>query len=252
MRHVGSGGAAASPPAAEPPPAPLALAPPPPPPPPPPPSSGRGWATAARRSSDPGGGGGGGGVVGSPPARSRGRMLAPRTVSSRILAEPILGGYTTFSEYEVNYVYENGVRLNIRTTRDDSIYGAKVNAEGQRNGIRFEGENGWIWVNRDQIKASDPEILKAPLPDGAIRLYESKNHTENFFDCVRSRQAPVCDVETGHRSATMCHLGAISMRTGRTLTWDPQAEQFTGAFAAEGNAFVARELRAPYDYSFVA
>jgi hypothetical protein len=179
-------------------------------------------------------------------------LLAPRTVSSRVLAEPVIGGYTTFSEYEVNYTYENGVRLNIRTTRDDSIYGAKVNADGQRNGIRFEGENGWIWVNRDQIKASDPEILKTPLPDGAVRLYESKNHTENFFDCVRSRQAPVCDVETGHRSATMCHLGAISMRTGRTLTWDAQAEQFTGAFAAEGNAFVARELRAPYDYSFVA
>ncbi len=179
-------------------------------------------------------------------------LLAPRTVSSRVLAEPVIGGYTTFSEYEVNYTYDNGVRLNIRTTRDDSIYGAKVNADGQRNGIRFEGENGWIWVNRDQIKASDPEILKTPLPDGAVRLYESKNHTENFFDCVRSRQAPVCDVETGHRSATMCHLGAISMRTGRTLTWDAQAEQFTGAFAAEGNAFVARELRAPYDYSFVA
>jgi predicted dehydrogenase len=179
-------------------------------------------------------------------------LLAPRTVSSRILAEPILGGYTTFSEYEVNYVYENGVRLNIRTTRDDSIYGAKVNAEGQRNGIRFEGENGWIWVNRDQIKASDPEILKAPLPDGAIRLYESKNHTENFFDCVRSRQAPVCDVETGHRSATMCHLGAISMRTGRALNWDAQAERFTGDFASEGNAYLAREMRKPYDYSFVA
>jgi len=179
-------------------------------------------------------------------------LLAPRNVTSRILAQPIPGGYNTFSEYEVNYTYDNGVRLNIRTTRDDSIYGAKVNADGQRNGIRFEGENGWIWVNRDQIKASDPEILKTPLPDGAVRLYESKNHTENFFDCVRSRQAPVCDVETGHRSATMCHLGAISMRTGRTLTWDAQAEQFTGAFAVEGNAFVARELRAPYDYSFIA
>jgi len=144
------------------------------------------------------------------------------------------------------------VRLNIRTTRDDSIYGAKVNADGQRNGIRFEGENGWIWVNRDQIQASNPEILKAPLPDGAVRLYESKNHTENFFDCVRSRQAPVCDVETGHRSATMCHLGAISMRTGRTLNWDAQAERFTGDFASEGNAYLSREMRKPYDYSFVA
>jgi predicted dehydrogenase len=179
-------------------------------------------------------------------------LLAPRTVESRVLAQPIPGGYDAFSEYEVNYTYENGVRLAIHTTRDDSIYGAKINAEGQRNGIRFEGSNGWIWVNRDQIKASDPELLKAPLPAGAVRLYESKNHMENFFDCVRSRRAPICDVETGHRSATMCHLGAISMRTGRKLTWDAKAERFVGEHAREANTYVAREMRAPYDYSFVA
>jgi predicted dehydrogenase len=179
-------------------------------------------------------------------------LLAPRTVESRILAQPIPGGYNTFSEYEVNYTYEDGIRLNIFTTRDDSIYGAKVNPEGQRNGIRFEGTDGWIWVNRDGINASDPELLKTPLPDNAIRLYSSSNHMENFFDCVRSRKPPICDVETGHRSATMCHLGAISMRTGRSLTWDANQEKFVGEYAREANAHVERELRAPYDYRFVS
>jgi predicted dehydrogenase len=179
-------------------------------------------------------------------------LLAPRKVESRVIEQPVPGGYDTFSEYEVNYTYENGIKLNIFTTRDDSIYGAKVNADGQRNGIRFEGTDGWIWVNRDGIKASDPELLKTPLPDDAVRLYSSSNHMENFFDCVASRKAPICDVETGHRSATMCHLGAISMRTGRTLTWDAAQEKFVGEFASEGNAHVARELRAPYDYSFVS
>jgi predicted dehydrogenase len=179
-------------------------------------------------------------------------LLAPRTVASRVLTQPIAGGYDTFAEYEVNYTYENGVRLNIFTTRDDSIYGAKVNADGQRNGIRFEGTDGWIWVNRDGINASEPELLKAPLPDDAVRLYNSSNHMGNFFDCVGSRKAPICDVETGHRSATMCHLGAISMRTGRTLAWDAARETFVGEFAREANAHVQRELRAPYDYSFVS
>ena len=178
-------------------------------------------------------------------------VLAPRTVESRILAQPIAGGYDTFAEYEVNYTYPDGTRLEILTTKDDSIYGAKVNADGQRNGIRFEGTDGWIWVNRDGIKASDPELLKAPLPENAVRLYNSTNHMENFFDCVRSRQAPICDVETGHRSATMCHLGAISMRTGRSLTWDGERETFVGDAAREANAYVRREMRAPYDYRFV-
>ena len=50
----------------------------------------------------------------------------------------------------------------------------------------------------------------------------------------------------------MCHLGAISLRTGKKLTWDSTAEKFIGDHAREANAYVARELRAPYDYNFVA
>ena len=179
-------------------------------------------------------------------------QLAPREVSSRALVPPIKGGYDAFSEYEVAYTYANGVKLNIFTTRDDSIYGAKLNPTGQRNGIRFEGTNGWIWVNREQLTASDAELLKTPLPEGAIRLYNSANHMENFFDCVRSRKDPICNVETGHRSATMCHLGAISLRTGRSLTWDAERESFVGLFAREANAYTKRDQRSPYNYSFVA
>jgi predicted dehydrogenase len=179
-------------------------------------------------------------------------VLAPREVESRVLVQPIPGGYTTFNEYEVSYRYANGVDLIVRTTKDDNPSGGKINPNGQRNGIRFEGTDGWIWVNRDEIKASEPEMLKAPLPEGAVRLYTSTNHMENFFDCVRSRKAPICDVETGHRSATICHLGAISMRTGRKLTWDSEQEKFVGEFAAEANTYLAREQRAPYDYSYVS
>ena len=179
-------------------------------------------------------------------------LLAPTKVEAQHFAEPIPGGYTTFSEYEVNYTYENGVGLQINTTKDDSIYGEKLNPQGQRNGIRFEGTTGCIWVNRDEIKASDPELLRTPLPENAIHLYVSNNHMGNFFDCVRSRALPICDVETGHRSATMCHLGAIALRTGNKLTWDPVAERFTGFHAAKANTYLAREMRKPYDYSFVA
>jgi predicted dehydrogenase len=179
-------------------------------------------------------------------------QLAPRDVESRVLVQPIPGGFTTFSEYEVNYTYANGVQLNVRTTTDETPSGTKKKPDGQRNGLRFEGTDGWIWVNREQLTASDPAMLKAPLPENAVRLYTSSNHMENFFDCMRSRQAPICDVETGHRSATVCHLGAISLRTGRKLSWDAQQEKFVGEFANEANAYLAREMRAPYDYSFVS
>ena len=179
-------------------------------------------------------------------------ILAPREVDHCIIADPIAGGFDAFSEYEVRYVYANGIRLNIYTTTDDNPSGGVVRAEGQRNGIRFEGTDGWIWVNRAGIAASDPELLKTPLPENAVRLYESSNHMGNFFDCAASRKPPICDAETGHRSATMCHLGAISMRLRKKLTWDADTEKFVGEHASEANKYLQREMRKPYDYSFVA
>jgi hypothetical protein len=45
---------------------------------------------------------------------------------------------------------------------------------------------------------------------------------------------------------------AIAVRLGRKLEWDPRAEQFVGEAATEGNALARREMRHPYDYSFVS
>lgn len=178
-------------------------------------------------------------------------ILAPRTVRSERLSEPIPGGYDAYADYRVLYTYENGIELEINTTRDDSIYGEILNKDGQRNGIRFEGTDGWIWVNRQGISASDPDLIKTPLPEDAERLYVSRDHWENFFNSVRSREAPICPAEVGHRSATMCHLGAISLRTGHALTWDSTAERFVGEHAQEANTYLSREPRKPYDPSFV-
>ena len=178
-------------------------------------------------------------------------LLAPSHVESTRLSEPIPGGYTTIADYKVRYTYANGIDLNINSTEDDTIYGAVKNKGGQRNGIRFEGTGGWIWVNRDEITASDPALLSTPIAADGVHLYTSTNHMGNFFDCVRSRKLPICDVATGHRSATMCHLAAISLRTGFKLEWDSAAEAFVGDNAGVANGYVSREMRAPYDYSFV-
>ncbi len=178
-------------------------------------------------------------------------LPAPTQVESKALSIPIPGGYTTIADYEVKFTYPNGVVFNVRSTRDDDPFGGTVNPAGQRNGIRFEGSDGWIWVNRDQLKAIDREVLSKPLPETAERLFVSNDHKGNFFDCVRSRKDPICDVEVGHRSASVCHLGAISLRTGKSLQWDPAKEEFVGENAAEANAHATREMRKPYDYSFV-
>ena len=178
-------------------------------------------------------------------------LPGPVTVEGKALAEPIPGGYTAISDYEVKFTYANGVVHNARTTKADNIFGGVEDPAGQRNGIRFEGTEGWIWVNRGNLRASDKGIIETPLPDGAVRLYKSDDHMGNFFDCVRSRKAPIADVEAGHRSACISHLGAIALRTGFQLKWDPVAEKFVGEHAKDANKYLAREMRKPYDYSFV-
>jgi len=179
-------------------------------------------------------------------------LPAPTEIESKRLTEPVPGGYNAISDYEVKFTYPNGVIFNVKTTQDDSPFGQVVNPDGQRNGIRFEGADGWIWVNRSEIRASDRDLLRAPLAEDAERLYLSDDHMGNFIECMSTRKDPIADVVTGHLSSTVCHLGAISLRTQKSLKWDPEAERFMGDHADEANGHVAREMRKPYDYDFVA
>ena len=177
-------------------------------------------------------------------------LQGPVEVEGKALAQPIPGGYTAISEYEVRFTYANGVVHTARTTKADNIYGGIEDPQGQRNGVRFEGTNGWIWVNRTTLRGSDKALIETPLPETAERLYQSNDHMGNFFECVRSRKDPICAVEVGHRSASTCHLGAIALRTGLKLKWDLAGERFVGETAETANAYIARQMRPPYDYTF--
>ncbi len=179
-------------------------------------------------------------------------LEGPTEVEGKVLAEPIPGGYTTISEYEINFTWANGVKQIVKTTKDDSIFGGVINKDGQRNGVKFEGTDGWIWVNRGDLNASKDEIITTPLPQNAPRLPVSNDHMGNFFDCLRSRKDPVAHVEVGHRSASMCHLAAIGLRLRQKLQWNPEKEEFIGEHAKEANSWVAREQRKPYDYGYVS
>jgi len=150
-------------------------------------------------------------------------------------------GYDTASEYEVKYKYANGVTMTVTDERRAP------------NGVKFIGPEGWIFVTRGRIEASKPELLETPLPSSATRLYQSDDHMGNFVECVRTRKAPIAESEIGHRSITTAHLGNISIRMGGLkLGWNSQKEEFTGEHAAEANKWIAREMRKPYDYSFIA
>jgi predicted dehydrogenase len=175
----------------------------------------------------------------------------PISVEAKVITGPIPGGFTTPSEYEATLTWANDIRQVVRTTLDDSPFGQILKQDGQRNGVKFIGTDGWIWVNRDGISASKNDILHTPLPDNAIHLEVSRNHMANFMECVRSRKDPISKVEDGHRSAVIGHLIGISLRAEKKYNWDPAKEIFTGEGAEEANPHLAREMRNSYDYSFV-
>lgn len=153
-------------------------------------------------------------------------IKGPASIEGRSTVEMIPGGFSAASEYDVTYRYSNGVIHRCRSTVADNPSGGVVTPDGQRHGIKFNGSHGWIWVTRGSLQASHPELLTTPLSSHATRLEASNDHMGNFFDCLRSRKRPICDVEIGHRSASLCHLGVLAIRLGRPLKWDVLHEQF--------------------------
>jgi predicted dehydrogenase len=72
-----------------------------------------------------------------------------------------------------------------------------------------------------------------------------KRHVRDFLDCVKSRQQPISDLESGHRVATACHLANLALQLGRKLRWDARREEVIDD--AEANRRLVRPYRAPWD-----
>jgi predicted dehydrogenase len=70
-------------------------------------------------------------------------------------------------------------------------------------------------------------------------------HARNFVDCVKSRQTPISDLESGCRVATWCHLANLALRRGRPITWDTANGTVAGDAAAA--KLLERPYRAPWD-----
>jgi len=131
----------------------------------------------------------------------------------------------------VTFKYANGIMV-------------KLDDKGPHGGGLFIGEKGKILIDRGKCVCDPVELGKEPLSGSDVHLYKSLHHMQNWLDCIRSRKMPVADVEIGHRTATMCHLGNIARWTGRKLRWDPAQETFVGD--EEANTFLERPMRAPW------
>ena len=124
------------------------------------------------------------------------------------------------------------------------------------NGVTFYGDKGKLYVNRGKFQlwlddklVSGPmddysPLLKKLLPANAVLVYRSTNQISDWIKCMKSRELPICDVETGQRSATVCNLVNAVYFSGKGFKWNPQTEQFVDG--AGDSAWLTREYRAPW------
>ena len=129
--------------------------------------------------------------------------------------------------------------------------------------VELRGTKGTVYANESGYRITptskgqfqtwekliEPE--EATSKGDALSDGSNKDNTSalvrNFLDCVKSRQAPLCTLEDGHRSTSFAHLANIALKTSQRLRWDPTAESFTNSAAA--NALLHYEYRQPWKLS---
>jgi predicted dehydrogenase len=116
---------------------------------------------------------------------------------------------------------------------------------GKSYGILFYGTAASLFVDRDELRV-------LPEKDSGIEPFSEKGngnahreHMRNFLDCVKSRQTPICDIETGHDSSAIAMLGNIAYRTGRRILWDGPSERIPND--SEADALLDFTYRAPWE-----
>ncbi len=115
---------------------------------------------------------------------------------------------------------------------------SRTGSEGLPWGVVLYGERGTLvfdnrgWHVTDGIEASDKaQEMERP-------------HLRNFLDCIKSGQRPNADIDEGHKSTRLCHLGNIAVRLGRTVRFDGKTETCSGD--PEANCLLGRTYRKPF------
>jgi hypothetical protein len=131
-------------------------------------------------------------------------------------------------------IYENGVVMNHVDW-------------GEFNAVQFLGSEGKIEVSRSFYRSDIKGLTEFELKESDTPLYRSDNHYQDWIDAIKNRTRPVSDVETGHRTASLCNIVNIGYSLERTLHWKPNHERFIDDDYA--NNMLTRSFRGPWDFN---
>jgi glucose-fructose oxidoreductase len=142
---------------------------------------------------------------------------------------PDKGLYNTVLDWDVRLAFANGVKMTFKPGGDNT---------------RFVGTEGSIEVSRGTWKAEPASLKDAELGANDVHLVDSRNHYQNFVDCIKTRKDPVSFIEDAVRSDIISHLGDIAIRLKRKIRWDWEKEEILGD--PEASKMLSRPLRAPW------
>ncbi len=150
---------------------------------------------------------------------------------------PKTGLWNAATKFRIDSKYKDGLKMIVAGGHKDVCNGT--------TGTKWIGEEGWIWVARgDRLDSSNKSILYDKIKPDEIHLLKSPGHVRNFLDCVRSRKETLAPCETAHRSASIGHLGLISMLIGRKIYFNPETEEIKNDTVA--SRLLGRPMRSPY------
>ena len=117
---------------------------------------------------------------------------------------------------------------------------------GENNAVQFIGSEGVLEVSRGFLRTKPENIVNIEFKPTDQRVYNSANHYQDWIDAIKKRSRPVCDVEIGHRTASLCNAVNIAYELQRPLKWNPAKEQFDDAVA---NMLRTRAYRGNWDFT---
>ncbi|WP_247232987.1 Gfo/Idh/MocA family protein [Telluribacter sp. SYSU D00476] len=112
------------------------------------------------------------------------------------------------------------------------------------NAIHFIGSEGDLKVQRRKLETTPASLKDKVIGENEKHVYKSENHYKDFFQAMRNRSKPVCDVEVGHRTASVCNIANIAYQLQRPLQWNPKKETFKND--KEANALLGRPMNSEW------
>ncbi|RMG37072.1 MAG: gfo/Idh/MocA family oxidoreductase [Planctomycetota bacterium] len=114
--------------------------------------------------------------------------------------------------------------------------------------VRYVGDDGWVETGDSGEVVVQPASLKRELPAyKRVRGLDVGQHARNFFDCVKSRQQPVCNPQVMLHSHAAVHAAAIAWILGRKLRFDPVTFRFPDD--PDANVLCSRPERDPWKFA---